>query len=111
MKFTLEISIPVDFQVTKDLKRQRAGCKYRDKYMNHLKESSSNKTTSGGSRDTSNASSDATNTNISAYTSATDAITRSTNTNIYGVGIVTVVAIDGSIFFAYSKKSSQTSNK
>ena len=54
---------------------------------------------------------DATNTNTRAYTSATDAMTRSINTNIYGVGIVTVVAIDGSIFFAYSKNSSQTSNK
>ena len=76
-----------------------------------LKESILNDATNGGGRNTSNASNDTTNTTTSANTSASNVVTRSTDTYIYGVGIVAVLATGVSIFYAYNKISSQTPNK
>ena len=43
--------------------------------------------------------------------SATNAITRCSDTHIYDVGTFTVVATDACVFFAYNDKSSQITNK
>ena len=56
--------------------------------MNKLKESILKEATNSDSRDTSNENNDTTSTTISTTTSATDSITRSSDTYIYGVGIV-----------------------
>ena len=77
----------------KDPKRQKAACKDKENYIKKVKESILNKATNDGSRDTSNESNDATNASTSATTSAANAITISSNTYIYGVGIVAVLTI------------------
>ena len=51
------------------------------------------------------------NATTSATVCATGAITRSSDTYIYGVGIVAVLAIVAYVFFAYNKKHSQSANK
>lgn len=47
----------------------------------------------------------------SATTFATSVITRSSDTYIYGNGIVAVLVIAACVFFAYNTKSSQAANK
>ena len=80
-------------------KRQEAARKGREKYMYKLKETFSNDTAKGGSRTS------------SSTTSASNAIIRSSDTYIYGVGIVAVLTIGGCVLSAYNKKSYQPMNK
>ena len=77
-------------------------CKNREKEMNKLKEIILNDTTNDSSGDSSNPSNDATNTNTNANIFPS---------HIYGVGTVAVMSIAVSLFVAYSKTFSQTSNK
>ena len=62
-------------------------------------------------RDTSNASNNTTDAPTNTTTSATSVITRSTDTCIYGVGIVAVQTRAACMFFTYNKKYFYTSNK
>lgn len=73
--------------------------------MNKLPESILNEATKGGSRNTSNASGDVTNATTSATASAASAITICSDTYIYGIVAVAVLAIGVCVLFAYSKKS------
>ena len=61
--------------------------------------------------DTSSASSNAIEATTSATTSAACAITRFSNSYIYGVGAVPVLAIGTFVYFKYNKRSSYASNK
>ena len=98
--------------VSKDPKRVEAARKDRENYMNKLKENILNDGTKGG-RDSSNASSETTsptNTIITRAASTTSTTTtRSSDTYVYGVGILAVLAIGVCVFFAY--KTSQAANK
>ena len=89
-------------KVTKDPKRVNAARKSREKYMymNKLKESILNDVKKGG-RDTTNTS----NETINASNETTSATTtRSSDTYIYGAGILVVLAIGVvCIFFTYSQ--------
>ena len=112
--------------VTKDPKRVEAARKGREKYMNKLKESILNDAKKG-SGDTTNASNETTSptsnanneTNSATNTAATPATstnnttttTRSNNTFVYGVGILTVVAIGVCIRFTCKKKAGQVIHK
>ena len=99
-------------KVTKDPKRVEAARKGRENYMNKLKESILNDTKKG-SRDTSNASNETTSATTTTTTPATSTnntvTTRSSDTYVYGVGILAVPAIGICVFFAYT--TSQAENK
>lgn len=92
-------------------KRQKAAREGREKSMNKLKDSILSEATNGGSWDISNASNDANNTTTSATTFASNDATRSSENYIYGIGIVTLLAIDVCVFVTYNKASSQTMKK
>ena len=96
-------------RVTEDPRRAKSAPKGRENYMNKLKKS----ILSGakrGSRDTSNASNQttsATNTVTTPAKSTTN--TATSDTYIYGVGILAVLVIGVCMFFAYN--TSQAVNK
>ena len=77
--------------------------------MNKLQKRILNEETNGGSRDTSNASNETTSATTSITTPGAHVITKSSDA--YDVGAVAVPAIGFSVFFAYSKKSSQIGKK
>ena len=103
-------------KVTKNPKRVETACKGRENYMNKLKESFLNNAkkgtgnTSNASNETSSATSNASNETTSATntptTTATStnntATTRSSDTYVYGVGILADLAMSVCVFFAYS---------
>ena len=60
-----------------------------------------------GSEDTNNASIETTSATTSATSTASTAIARSSDTYIYGVCILSVLAIGVGIFFAYNNKAGQ----
>ena len=93
-------------KVTKDPKRVEAACKGREKYMNKLKESILNDTKKDD-KDTINASNETTSTTNAATNPATT--TRSNDTYVYGVGMLSVLAIGVCVFFAHN--TSQAKNK
>ena len=100
-------------KVTKDPKRVEAASKGREKYMNKLKGSILNDAKKG-SRDTTNTSNETTSptTNASNETTgpANNTTTiRSSDTSVYGVGILAVLAIGVCVFLAYN--TSQAKNK
>ena len=101
---------------TKNPKRFEAARKGRENYMNKLKESILNDANKG-SGDASNASNEITSTTSNASnktTSATNTVTTpatsnnstattiSSDTYVYGVGILAVLAIDVCVFLAYN---------
>ena len=92
-------------KVTKDPKRVETARKGREKYMNKLKESILNdakkgsEDTSNGSNETNSATNNASNETTSVTNTAT---TKSNDTYVYGVGILTVLAIGVCVFFAYN---------
>ena len=114
----------------KDPKRIDAGRKGRKNFMNKMKENilndakkgsedttnSSNETTSptnNSSNETTNATNNASNETTRVSNTAT---TRSNDTCVYGVGILAVLAIGVSVFFAYNLltlkiKNSSTKNR
>ena len=79
--------------------------------MNKVKRGILNEATNNGSRNSSNANNDATDATTSTTLSTTDVIARSSDTYIYGVGIVPVLAIGACVFLSYNKRFSQTTNK
>ena len=89
-------------KVTKEPKRVEKARKGRENYMNKLKESILNDAEKG-SGDTSNASNETTGTTNTATTPANSttntATTRSSDTYVYGIGILTVLAIAVCLFF------------
>ena len=95
-------------KVTKDPKRVEAAHKGRENYMNKLKENILNDAKQGGG-DTSNASNEttsATNTATASASSTTSTATkRSSDTYVYGIGILAVLAIGVCIFFTNNKKT------
>ena len=110
-------------KVTKKAKRIEAARKGRENYMNELKESISNdpkkdsEDTSNASNETTSPSSNAsnrttgaTNTAATPATSTNNTATKtSSNTYIYDVGILAVLAINVCVFFTYN--TSQAKNK
>ena len=92
-------------KVTKEPKRVEAARKGRENYMNKLKESILNESEKG-SGDTSNASNETTGTTNTAITPANStnntATTRSSDTYVYGIGILAVLAIAVCVFFTYN---------
>ena len=92
-------------KVTKEPKRVETARKGRENYMNMLKESILNDAEKG-SGDTSNASNETTGTTNTATTPANSttntATTRSSDTYVYGIGILTVLAIAVCLFFTYN---------
>ena len=81
-------------KVTKEPKRVETARKGKENYMNKLKESILNDAEKG-SGDTSNASNETTGTTNTATT-------RSSDTYVYGIGILTVLAIAVCLFFTYN---------
>ena len=98
-------------KVTKDPKRFEAAHKGREKYMKKLKESILNDVKKG-SGDTTNARNEATSATNNANNETTNvtntATTRSSDTYVYGVGMLAVLAIGAFVFFAYN--ASQAKN-
>ena len=98
-------------KVTKDPKRVEAARKSRENYMNKVKENILNDARKGG-EDASNASNEttcATNTATAPPTSTTSTTTttRSSDTCVYGLGILAVLAIIVCVFFTYNMRARQ----
>ena len=99
-------------KVTKDPKRVEAAPKGRKNYMNKLKKSFLNdaKKGSGDTTNASNETASATNTTTTPATSTNNTTTtRSSDTYIYGVGLLVILAISACVFCAYI--TSQVKNK
>ena len=101
-------------KVTKDPKRIDAARKGREKYMNKLKESILNDAKKGGG-DTTNPSNETTSTTNTATTPSTSTnnnttTTRSSDTYVYGVDILAVLAIGVCVFFTYQANNKKQAN-
>ena len=101
-------------KVTKNPKRVEAALKGRYKYMNKLKESILNdvKKCRAYTTNASNETISATNNSSNETTSAINTtISRSDDTYVYGVGILSVFAINVCVFLIFQAKNKKLVNK